>query len=219
MSLIMATKSEYSLVNSSDDGLESVQSSLSKKWRREILRVLSNSVLPWILTAILASLLLLVAMVLNRNKCLHIEGTGTFASSYAFDFGTVLSYRSLSYAKEEKVSARQHVSLEHKKFTGSPAFDEHGQIFIPNPDPVRYVGHPEDFPEIDENWEKLTRGGSNTLSVLVSRLTHHYYFRPVCSHHRERGPGYLGTGGRCILGCPEWRLHRWVSECRSQLTM
>ncbi|ETI25970.1 hypothetical protein G647_02747 [Cladophialophora carrionii CBS 160.54] len=65
---------------------------------------------------------------------------GSFDRGWATDFITV----------------RSEIKAEQITFNGSPAFDENKTMFVPNPDPVRYVGPPS--PEIDKNWEKLTWG-------------------------------------------------------------
>ncbi|KAF2663827.1 hypothetical protein BT63DRAFT_460949 [Microthyrium microscopicum] len=49
-------------------------------------------------------------------------------------------------------------AIEHEivYFSGSPAIAENGSLFIPNPDPVRYIGEPN--AEVDKNWDELTWG-------------------------------------------------------------
>jgi hypothetical protein len=53
--------------------------------------------------------------------------------------------------------------IEHEavKFTGAPAIAPDGSLFIPNPDPIRYIGEPG--PEVDKNWDAIT----GELIVLV----------------------------------------------------
>lgn len=55
--------------------------------------------------------------------------------------------------------ARQYVSTEQVKFTGSPAFDDDLNYIVPHPDSITYVGEPS--PEIDMAWEELSDGMSH----------------------------------------------------------
>ncbi len=41
--------------------------------------------------------------------------------------------------------------------------DDDGNVYIPNPDPIVYVGSPYENPEIDENWERATWGECSGL--------------------------------------------------------
>ena len=41
-------------------------------------------------------------------------------------------------------------------FTGGPAYDENGIMFVPNPGDVDYIGEPSD--EVDDAWESLIAG-------------------------------------------------------------
>lgn len=70
------------------------------------------------------------------------QGLGTFAEGYATDF----------------ITARKHIQVSQLRFTGGPAFDEHGRIYVPNPSPKIFVGDPAQYPEIDYNWDNLTYG-------------------------------------------------------------
>ncbi|KAM0745436.1 hypothetical protein ACQRIT_000820 [Beauveria bassiana] len=56
------------------------------------------------------------------------------------------------------VSARKHIQVARQRFTGSPAFDDSGNIFVPNPSQTRFVGDPAIYPEIDHNWDNITWG-------------------------------------------------------------
>jgi hypothetical protein len=56
------------------------------------------------------------------------------------------------------VTARAHIEVEEKRFTGGPAIDDQGSIYIPHPAPMKYVGNPYEHPEIDDNWERATWG-------------------------------------------------------------
>jgi len=58
--------------------------------------------------------------------------------------------------------ARENVSIEQVRFTGSPAFDLKQNYLVPHPDPITYVGPPS--PEIDRAWEELTWG---TILVIL----------------------------------------------------
>ena len=68
------------------------------------------------------------------------------------------------------VTARAHISVEQLTFTGSPSFDENGETFIPNPDPVKYIGDPIQYPEIDSNWDNLTWGKTDVLHMGYALL-------------------------------------------------
>jgi hypothetical protein len=61
------------------------------------------------------------------------------------------------------VTARKHIRAEQVRFTGSPSIYENGSIFIPNADPLLYVGDPKLHPEIDDNWDRMTWGKSRLL--------------------------------------------------------
>lgn len=65
---------------------------------------------------------------------------GSFAAGYATDFAP----------------AKTHIQVEQVRFTGGPAYSEEGEMYIPNPAKVKYVGDPT--PEIDQAWEKLIAG-------------------------------------------------------------
>ncbi|KXJ86420.1 hypothetical protein Micbo1qcDRAFT_140322 [Microdochium bolleyi] len=67
---------------------------------------------------------------------------GFFQSGYHTDF----------------VTSRNRIQASRHRFYGSPAFHADGGIYLPNPDPVRYVGDPTIYPEIDRNWDNLTWG-------------------------------------------------------------
>jgi hypothetical protein len=48
--------------------------------------------------------------------------------------------------------------MQRVTFTGGPAIDEDGNIYLPHPPPVLYVGDPNEHPEIDDNWKWATWG-------------------------------------------------------------
>lgn len=56
------------------------------------------------------------------------------------------------------VTSREHIRISQHRFTGAPSFDADGNIIVANPDPMRYVGDPRVYPEIDHNWNELTWG-------------------------------------------------------------
>ena len=57
-----------------------------------------------------------------------------------------------------KGDARDQIELVNIKFTGGLAIQEDGTPYVPHPADVRYVGDPNKYPEIDENWEDLVYG-------------------------------------------------------------
>jgi hypothetical protein len=56
------------------------------------------------------------------------------------------------------VAAREYIQVEQRRFYGGPAFDEAGKLYIPDPDLLRYVGDPVQYPEVDDNWDNMTWG-------------------------------------------------------------
>ncbi|KAH8805171.1 hypothetical protein F5884DRAFT_798588 [Xylogone sp. PMI_703] len=48
------------------------------------------------------------------------------------------------------------VDIEEVLFTGGPAFDENGDMYIPNPARIKYIGDPNE--EIDQAWDELIKG-------------------------------------------------------------
>lgn len=106
-------------------------------------RLMLHPVVPWTLCFILGSISLLLAMMIDTPSLRpRAQGLGTFAEGYATDF----------------ITARKHIQVSQLRFTGGPAFDEHGRIYVPNPSPKIFVGDPAQYPEIDYNWDNLTYG-------------------------------------------------------------
>ncbi|KAK4443389.1 hypothetical protein QBC34DRAFT_311174 [Podospora aff. communis PSN243] len=82
-------------------------------------------------------------MLLDQQSLRSEDGSlGTFASGYATDF----------------ITARKQIHVTQTRFTGGPAFDDKGKIYVPNPSPKMFVGDPIAHPEIDRNWDNLTWG-------------------------------------------------------------
>lgn len=52
-------------------------------------------------------------------------------------------------------AARPHIKIEQVRFNGGTAFDDDGNAFIPNPEPIDYEGQ---GPEVDHAWDVLTGG-------------------------------------------------------------
>jgi hypothetical protein len=50
------------------------------------------------------------------------------------------------------------VELEEVVFTGGPAYDENGTMYVPNPSKIDYIGDPS--PKIDDAWNELIEGMS-----------------------------------------------------------
>lgn len=165
-------KGKYALVADSDDGSNSVLSrpsariSLEGTWSK--LRIS----LPWTLTVIFASLSLLqVILFFGSESYWHSKTFGTYVSGYKTDFGQsqfrfALCFCGSILLTQVQGDVRKHMSVELKRFSGSPMFDKNGHMIIQNPDPLRYVGNPFEYPEIDENWETLTRGKIDDLIEL-----------------------------------------------------
>jgi hypothetical protein len=55
------------------------------------------------------------------------------------------------------------IKLERVTFTGSPSYLPNGQVYVPNPGPIKYVGDPT--PEMDAAWDALTAGRNITCSI------------------------------------------------------
>ena len=51
-------------------------------------------------------------------------------------------------------AARKAIELETVRFTGAPAVDDDGELWIPHPAQIQYVGDPS--PMVDEAWNNLT---------------------------------------------------------------
>jgi hypothetical protein len=62
------------------------------------------------------------------------------------------------------------------RFTGAPSFDQNGEPYIPHPDPLRYVGDPVKYPEIDKNWNKLVFGKRILLENKLFRMITTYNY-------------------------------------------
>ncbi|KAJ5958813.1 uncharacterized protein N7479_005963 [Penicillium vulpinum] len=90
---------------------------------------------PWITTLVFALSTLSLSI-----KHEQVTTTFSFSTGWATDF----------------VGARSQIEVQEEVFNGSPAIDANKHIFIPNPDPIAYVGPPSK--EIDDNWEELTWG-------------------------------------------------------------
>jgi len=93
--------------------------------------------LPWILCGIFATALLFVSVSLKVNS-----EHGTFAAGYHTDF----------------ISVKPYIKTTQIRFEGSPSFDRQGRMFFPESNGPKYVGDPNQFPEMDQNWNNLTRG-------------------------------------------------------------
>ncbi|KAK4214178.1 hypothetical protein QBC37DRAFT_482433 [Rhypophila decipiens] len=136
-------KPEYSQLTSRDD-----QDTLSecsgevqrRRTRPACWKFFLYPLVPWTLCLILAVLSLFLAVALDRNVQTH--ALGTFAKGYSTDF----------------ITARKLIRVAQTSFTGGPAFDDDGNMFVPHPSPKRFVGDPAVYPDIDYNWNNLTWG-------------------------------------------------------------
>lgn len=152
---------KYSLLPSVDDDHPSPQlreQRYSSPWTFLWQRVILNPAVPWTLCIIFSSVALIFGLIDHEQSKL-----GTFAAGYATDFGKSVFQafpfkRGATFLTHPTVTARPYIKVSHTTFTGSPAFDDQGNLFVPNPDPVRYVGDPAQHPEIDYNWDNLTWG-------------------------------------------------------------
>src|SRR5688572_25884047 len=68
------------------------------------------------------------------------------------------------------VTARQKIKVAQTRFTGGPAFDEKGKIYVTNPSPKMFVGDPIAHPEIDHNWDNLTWGTSESQLTCLAMV-------------------------------------------------
>ncbi|KAI1323211.1 hypothetical protein F5Y16DRAFT_403713 [Xylariaceae sp. FL0255] len=59
--------------------------------------------------------------------------------------------------------------FERTIFTGAPAIHKNGTVYVPHPDPVRYVGTPS--PELDHAWSKLIGGRYFLITTEEAKAT------------------------------------------------
>lgn len=146
-------KRHYIAVNKEESYAEESSITTDKNLQRATSWTRPLWLIPWVTTLIFASSTLF--LVLDRN---HPNAFGSFTSGWATDFSRHRWY-SLGvypYWYFILVTARDAIEARQIRFNGSPSFYDNKTIFIPNPDPVKYVGEPS--PELDENWERLTWG-------------------------------------------------------------
>ena len=114
--------------------------------------------LPWILCAVFATTSgVLTFVIYQQQPCPTCE----VGKGYINDFRKSTKNKSPFFLVLTLYSVDPAtIPLEQVRFTGSPQFDENGQMHhkpwdedTPWPENVRYFGEPS--PEIDENWRKL----------------------------------------------------------------
>lgn len=113
----------------------------------------------WVITGFLSFVSLLLAVLLERSYQ-ETARLGTFAGGYATEFGELLfAVISVVTAFSRLIGpSREYMKVTQRRFTGSPAFNDKGQVFVPNPGDMKFVGDPAVYPEIDYNWDNLTWG-------------------------------------------------------------
>lgn len=96
------------------------------------------------------------------------------------------------------------------RFTGGPAFDANGTMYVPCPSDPVYTGDPD--PAIDAAWDKLLLGKSHvpvrgSIVILTDTTT-----RSLLFHHTVRSPCRLGTRlPEILLTCP-FNIPRWAQR-------
>ncbi|KAH8680834.1 hypothetical protein BX600DRAFT_504586 [Xylariales sp. PMI_506] len=125
-----------------DEAGDEIGSALIEKERSEGDSLKSRTRLPWILASVSGCLNILLIAALLTTRLRSGQPLGSFEAGFETEFA----------------DARDTIEVVETRFNGSPSFTADGTIFIPNPDPIRYVGDPSLHPEIDENWDKLTYG-------------------------------------------------------------
>jgi hypothetical protein len=57
------------------------------------------------------------------------------------------------------------LAIEEVRFFGGPSFKGNNTMYIPNPDPINYIGDPD--PNVDAAWENLTYGKINKQACCI----------------------------------------------------
>lgn len=134
----------YSLTGDDDETLDGEAQSFLPEKRRAI----PNSTSSWRLIGLwILSTALFTSLAVYLDRRAVTSRLGTYEKGWKTDFEP----------------ARQYISTEQVRFTGSPAFDLENNYFVPNPDPITYVGDPS--PEVDRAWDELTWG----RYILITR--------------------------------------------------
>ncbi len=138
--------------------------------------------LPWTLNVLLictSVFLLYKVNVLERDSLEH---------GYSTDFGIALFHSKIKLIVRvalclltyccAKGPVKHAIERQVVTFTGGPAYDENGIMFVPNPGDVDYIGDPSD--EVDDAWENLITGtdSSSIQRQICSAFTDHR-----CSKH------------------------------------
>ncbi|MCJ1355240.1 MAG: hypothetical protein MMC33_005231 [Icmadophila ericetorum] len=127
---------------------------------------------PWKLSTVFFAVLSLVVF-------LESVSVRNFRSS----FNETLS---VDYQASDFPAAREAIETIQVKFTGNAAYHDDGTMYVPNPDPVKYVGEPSW--EIDMAWHNLSGDRDFLITEAEAKeLWPNDY--PVHWHH-EKG-GYL----------------------------
>jgi hypothetical protein len=118
--------------------------------------------LPWALTLIFGCTNV-VLIVLHREYRACGRNIESFEAGFSTELGKYhYHYKNLPCINQcTSAAARDHIEVVETWFNGAPSFGDDGTVFVPNPDPVRYVGDPRLYPEVDGNWENLIQGIAN----------------------------------------------------------
>ncbi|KAM0803874.1 hypothetical protein BDR22DRAFT_886178 [Usnea florida] len=111
-------------------------------WRRVL------DIAPWLSTLLFAISALWLLYERSQPSPL-----GAFATGWTTDF----------------ISSRSAIEVQQVRFTGSPSFYDNNTMYIPNPDPVQYVGEPSAL--VDQNWDTLTWGRYILITEDEARAT------------------------------------------------
>lgn len=62
---------------------------------------------------------------------------------------------------------RDLIEFEEVIFTGGPAYDDNGTMFIPNPSKIDYMADPS--PALDDAWDELIEGMCRMTLPLLTK--------------------------------------------------
>ena len=124
--------------------------------RQRPVRRLWPWVLPWIMSSVFFAILTLRFYAASREPAY-----GSFERGWQTDFSESLMCLS---SKERRLvttalnvePSRAYIERREMTFNGGPVFSPNWTYYVPNPDPVKYVGEPS--PAIDDAWEELIGG-------------------------------------------------------------
>jgi hypothetical protein len=134
----------------------------TKRQRSRIQRILA--VLPWLTTILFCILSIVLGIKLRSisHGPSFVNGWETELGQYRRSVQHYMPPSSLT-SLDLPGPALSAIKLERVTFTGSPSYLPNGQVYVPNPGPIKYVGDPT--PEMDAAWDALTAGRNITCSI------------------------------------------------------